>query len=245
MKKVIIFGATSDIAKFVAIEFAKNGDELILTGRNIEKLISIKNDILSRYNTRIELFETNIIDFDKHQSYFQQATSILNGLDVVLFAYGSLPEQESIKNSPEKIINEFNINATSVFSLSTLFAEYFENKKSGTIAVISSVAGDRGRASNYIYGTAKGAVSIFYQGLRNRLSKSNVNVVTIKPGFVDTKMTSHLKKNFLFANPASVGEKIYDAISAGKDVVYVPSFWSLIMWVIKHIPESIFKKLNL
>ncbi len=245
MKKVFIFGATSDIAKFVAIEFAKNGDEIILAARNISKLQAVKNDILSRYKTKIELFEADADNFESHKSYFEQATSILNGLDVVLLAYGTLPDNEKIKNSPESIISEFKTNALSIFSLSTLFAEYFENQKSGTLAVISSVAGDRGRASNYIYGTAKGAVSIFLQGLRNRLAKSNVNVLTIKPGFVDTKMTSHLKKNFLFASPESVGEKIYSAISSGKDVVYVPGFWALIMCIIKHIPESIFKKLNL
>ena len=111
--------------------------------------------------------------------------------------------------------------------------------------MISSVAGDRGRASNYIYGTAKGAVSIFLQGLRNRLSSSNVNVLTIKPGFVDTPMTSHLPKNFLYAKPELVGEQIYDAISKQKDIVYIPKFWRLIMFMIKHIPEFIFKKLSI
>lgn len=245
MKKVLIYGASSSIARFTAIEFAKNGESLILAGRNREKLLAVRNDILARYKTEIEILISDAVNFDNHKSFIDDCINVFGGIDVALIAHGTLPNQELIKDSPEKIIEEFNNNAMSVISLTTHFATYFEQKKSGTIAVISSVAGDRGRASNYIYGTAKGAVSIFLQGLRNRLSKSNVHVVTIKPGFVDTPMTSHLPKNFLFAKPEMVGEQIYDAISKQKDVVYVPKFWRLIMFIIKHIPEFIFKKLSI
>jgi len=124
-------------------------------------------------------------------------------------------------------------------------AEIMEEQGHGTIAVISSVAGDRGRMSNYVYGAAKGAVSTFLQGLRNRMSHKGVHVLTIKPGFVDTPMTKDVDKNFLFASAKQVGNGIYNAIESKKDVVYLPPFWKLIMMIIKLVPESIFKKLKM
>jgi short-subunit dehydrogenase len=143
------------------------------------------------------------------------------------------------------MLDEFTTNAISYMALMTRLANVFEAQKWGCLAVISSVAGDRGRGSNYVYGAAKGAVSLFAQGLRNRLSKSGVVVVTIKPGFVDTPMTAHLKKNPLFAKPAPVGRRIYTAMLRGESVVYVPWFWWWIMLIIRNIPEAIFKKLSL
>ena len=140
---------------------------------------------------------------------------------------------------------EFDTNFISVVSLLTQLANHFSAKKSGTIAVISSVAGDRGRQSNYIYGAAKGALSVLLQGLRNRLYSDNVHVLTIKPGFVDTPMTSEIKKNFLFVKPEYVAAAIKSAVEKKKDVIYVPWFWRYIMLIIKLIPEFIFKRLSL
>ena len=136
-------------------------------------------------------------------------------------------------------------NALSVISLLTLLANHFEQQRHGCIAVISSVAGDRGRQSNYVYGTAKGALSIFLQGLRNRLHKSGVQVLTVKPGFVDTPMTASLPKGPLWATPEKVAEDIDKAIENKRNVLYTPSFWFLIMAIIKSVPESIFKRLSL
>ncbi len=133
----------------------------------------------------------------------------------------------------------------SVISLLTHLGNRFEAQRHGAIAVISSVAGDRGRLSNYVYGTAKGAVSIFMQGLRNRLYKSGVNVLTIKPGFVDTPMTAQLPKGALWAQPDHIAAGIIKAIDSGKTVVYLPGFWRLIMLIIKSIPESVFRRLSL
>ncbi|PJF35218.1 MAG: short-chain dehydrogenase, partial [Candidatus Thermofonsia Clade 1 bacterium] len=130
-------------------------------------------------------------------------------------------------------------------SLITLLANHFEAQRQGCLAVIGSVAGDRGRASNYIYGAAKGAVALFMGGVRNRLAKVGVSVLTVKPGFVDTPMTAHMKKNALFAKPEQVAKRIYTAMLKGEDVIYVPSFWMLIMFIIRNIPERIFKRLNL
>jgi len=140
---------------------------------------------------------------------------------------------------------ELKTNLLSTISLCTILANQFESQRHGTLAVITSVAGDRGRQSNYIYGTAQGAKSIFLQGLRNRLSHAGVQVLTIKPGFIDTPMTAHLKKGLLFVKPEVAGKAIYHAIIKNKDIAYVPSFWWFIMTVIKLIPEGIFKRLRL
>ncbi|MEL7234405.1 MAG: SDR family NAD(P)-dependent oxidoreductase, partial [Chloroflexota bacterium] len=118
-------------------------------------------------------------------------------------------------------------------------------QRRGVIAVISSVAGDRGRGSNYVYGTAMAAKTTFLSGLRNRLAKSGVQVVTVKPGFVDTPMTANIPKNALFASPAKVGKDIYTGLKKGHDVIYTPFFWRYIMWIIRLIPEPIFKRLSL
>jgi short-subunit dehydrogenase len=132
-----------------------------------------------------------------------------------------------------------------VIALATVLANRFEAQRSGSIAVISSVAGDRGRQSNYVYGAAKGAVTLLLQGLRNRLSKSGVQVLTIKPGFVDTPMTAEFKKGALWAKPDDIAHGIVSAIDRRRDVVYLPGFWRLIMLIIRHIPEPIFKRMSL
>jgi short-subunit dehydrogenase len=166
-------------------------------------------------------------------------------MDVVLIAHGTLPDQKACEASFEHTRREFETNALSVMSLLTHVANYFEREKRGTIAVIASVAGDRGRQSNYVYGTAKGAVSLFMQGLRNRLAPAGVHVLTIKPGFVDTPMTSEFKKGLLWAQPDRVARDIQRAIEKKKDIAYVPPFWRYIMWVIGAIPEFVFKRLRL
>ena len=147
------------------------------------------------------------------------------------------------EKSAADTIASCNTNALSVISLLTLLANHFEEKKSGTIAVITSVAGDRGRQSNYIYGASKAMVSVFLQGLRNRLFHSQVNVLDIKPGFVDTPMTAHIKKGGpLWAKPEAVAKDIVNAIEKKKDLLYTPFFWRYIMLIIRNIPECIFKK---
>lgn len=245
MKKVIVFGGSSAIAAEVEKLFAAEGAELCLVDIKLSRLEAVKKDILARYKTRIELIEFNPLEFDKQKSVFQNAVDILGGVDVVFIAYGTLPDQQKAQLDIDYAIEHFNINATSIISLSSIAANYFENIGKGTLAVISSVAGDRGRRSNYLYGAAKGAISLFLQGLRSRLSDKNITVTTIKPGIVDTPMTAHLDKNFLFARVDTVGRLIYEAINNQKDVVYVPGYWRYIMLIIKHIPESIFKRLNL
>jgi short-subunit dehydrogenase len=164
---------------------------------------------------------------------------------MLLIAHGTLGDQHKSEQSVSETMHQFQTNCLSVISLLTINAKYFELQRHGCIAVVSSVAGDRGRKSNYVYGTAKAAVNAFLQGLRNRLSSSGVSVVTIKPGYVSTPMTAHMKEGPLTASPQSVGRGIYEAMKQGKDVVYLPWFWRPIMLIIRSIPERIFKRLSL
>jgi decaprenylphospho-beta-D-erythro-pentofuranosid-2-ulose 2-reductase len=243
--KVLIVGATSAIAYETAKLFAKERAELFLVGRSPEKLAAVQDDLRVRGAKRVEMFPLDLIDLDRHQELIDTAIAALGELDAVLIAHGTLSDQKACEQSAEKTIAELTVNCLSHISLLTILASYFEQRRRGCIAVISSVAGDRGRQSNYVYGTAKGALNVFLQGLRNRLYKAGVSVVTIKPGFVDTPMTAVLKKNALFANPATVGRAIYRAMKRGADVVYMPWFWFFIMAIIRNIPEPIFKRLKL
>jgi decaprenylphospho-beta-D-erythro-pentofuranosid-2-ulose 2-reductase len=243
--KVLIIGATSAIAQETAKCFARDNAELFLVARDAEKLNAVADDLRVRGAKSVETFLLDINDLERHQEMFDAALAALESLDMLLIAHGTLGDQRKCELSVAETLKELNTNAISVISLLTISANYFEQQRRGCIAVISSVAGDRGRQSNYVYGTAKGAVNVFLQGLRNRLHKARVSVLTVKPGFVDTPMTAALRKGPLFARPSSVGKGIYLAMLKGRDVVYLPWFWRPIMFVVKSIPERIFKQLSL
>jgi short-subunit dehydrogenase len=174
-----------------------------------------------------------------------RATQTLAGLDTVLIAYGTLSDQKACEGSAQLTVQELTTNAISIAALLTLVAQQFERRKSGTIAVISSVAGERGRASNYVYGSAKALVTAFTSGMRQRLSKSGVAVITIKPGFVDTPMTAAFPKGPLWAKPQTVAAGIVRAMDRSAAVVYLPFFWRPLMAVIRAIPERLFGRLTL
>lgn len=245
MKKILIIGATSMIAQRCAAIWAQQGATLFLVGRNPSKLSHLSSDLLQHGATDIFSFTMDINCIDQHLKMLSAADHQLAGIDIVLIAHGSLPDQKYCEINIEQTVREINTNAISTIALLTLIANYFETRRRGTIAVISSVAGERGRASNYVYGSAKAMVTTFCSGLRQRLHKSKVNVLTVKPGFVDTPMTHHLPKNILWSSPDKIAQKITNAIEKKADEIYTPRYWSAIMFLIKIIPSKLFKKINL
>lgn len=246
MSKIVILGATSAIATAVARIYAARGESLFLVARDQTKLQALICDLEVRGVKTLASAVADLGDSSHHANLLDAAEAALGGLDVVLIAYGSLPDQKECEGSVEKTLAEINTNGLSVISICTLIANRFEARKAGAIAVIGSVAGDRGRQSNYVYGAAKGMVSTFLEGLRNRLAKANVAVITIKPGFVDTPMTAHIaKEGPLWATPKRVAEIIVRSIDRRDAIVYAPSFWRIIMLIIRHIPETVFKRLPL
>lgn len=245
MKKILIIGATSVIAEHCARLWAVRGDALYLVARNEERLTAIASDLKVKEGAQIYTYHMDLNEMNNHVAMLDKAELALGSIDTVLIAHGTLSNQKNCEQSVIEAIAEIQTNALSIISLLTLIANRFETKRNGTIAVISSVAGDRGRISNYVYGAAKAMVTTFTSGIRQRLHKANVAVVTIKPGFVDTPMTVHFKKGPLWAKPDFVSAKIVKAIDQRKDEVYVPSFWWVIMMAIKMIPENIFKRINI
>jgi short-subunit dehydrogenase len=246
MKKILIIGATSAIAEATARLWAAEGHRLYLLGRNDERLAAIALDLKLRGAEAVEYAALDLNDFAQHGAVLDASASALEGLDIVLIAHGTLGNQKVSEQDFTATLQELNTNAISVISLLTDLANRFEAQKHGSIAVISSVAGDRGRQSNYVYGTAKGAVTIFLQGLRNRMHKSGVRVLTIKPGFVDTPMTAGIdKKGPLWASPEAIARSIRNGIEKKRDTIYSPWFWMGIMTIIRLIPERIFKRLKL
>lgn len=245
MRKIVIVGACSAIAEATARKLAERGDALFLAARNSKRLQTVAEDLKVRGAADVGCFVMDANDFKTHESMLDSATSAMGGLDTVLIAHGSLPDQCACQNSVDLTLSEIRTNALSVVSLLTHVANRFEGQRAGTIAVISSVAGDRGRQSNYVYGSAKAMVAVFLSGLRQRLAKSGVSVLTIKPGFVDTPMTAGFKKGFLWAKPDDIATGIVRAMDRKKDICYLPGFWRWIMWIIKSLPESTFKRLPL
>ena len=243
--KILILGATSAIAQETAKCFAVDGADLVLVGRDAQRLSQIGDDLTVRGAHQVTSIVADLVDLSGHTKLVQEASEKFGGLDAVLLAHGTLGDQKKSEADVEEMLRQFNTNAVSFMSLLTVLGNYFEQKRAGCICVISSVAGERGRSSNYVYGSAKAAVTAFTSGLRNRLSKSGVAVVTIKPGFVDTPMTVHVKKGPLMAQADKVGRRIYEAMLKGEDVVYVPWFWAPIMQVIRAVPERVFKKLKM
>ena len=243
--RVLIVGATSAIADETAKAYARDGGRLFLTGRDAARLGSVRDDLLVRGAAQVETAQMDVTRIPSHRQVIDAAIAALGGLDVALIAHGTLPDQALCQQDVSETLDAMQVNFTATVALLTLLANYFEAQHSGCIAVITSVAGDRGRQSNYVYGAAKGGVDRFLEGLRNRLFRSGVAVVTIKPGFVDTPMTAGMKKSLLFASARRVGLGIHRAIGRRRSVVYIPWFWRPIMAVIKCLPEDIFKRLQL
>ena len=244
-KNILIIGATSAIAEATARIWAAEGSQLYLIGRNPDKLALVSRDLESR-GARVTAAELDVSDFTRHAPAIESAFQTLSRVDVVLLAYGDLPDQQRCEQSETAAMNALNVNAASVMSLLTIIANRLQGQRSGVIAVLGSVAGDRGRKSNYVYGSCKALVATFMDGLAGRLRSSGVRVITIKPGFVDTPMTAQFKKGLLWAQPASIAAIIHARVtSASSGTYYAPRFWWAIMAVIRSIPASILYRLNI
>jgi decaprenylphospho-beta-D-erythro-pentofuranosid-2-ulose 2-reductase len=243
-KTVLILGATSAIARATAAAFAAQGFDLYLAGRDADELSRIAADLAIRYRITAYsgLFAAEALD--SHGQFFTQVIAEMGEMHGVVLALGYLGDQQAARDfsaGAEVIL----INFTAAASILSHCTSYLEARKQGFIIGISSVAGDRGRQSNYTYGAAKGALSLYLQGLRNRLYASGVRVITVKPGFVDTAMTYGMPGLFLVASPQYIGERIVQALGKSADVIYLPWFWRYIMLIIKSIPETLFKRLKL
>jgi decaprenylphospho-beta-D-erythro-pentofuranosid-2-ulose 2-reductase len=241
---VLILGATSAIARATAAAFAARGAALYLASRDEDELRRIAANLRLRYGIEVHYGLFDAEETDTHETFFKTVVEAMPDLSGVVLAFGFLGDQLAVRDFSmgAKVIAS---NFTGAASILSHCANYFELLHRGFIIGISSVAGDRGRQSNYVYGAAKGALSLYLQGLRNRLYASGVRVITIKPGFVDTAMTYGLPGMFLVASPQSIGERIVRSSDKSADVVYLPWFWRYIMLIIKHIPEPIFKRMKL
>jgi short-subunit dehydrogenase len=244
-RRILILGATSAIAMAFAHELLAADAHFFLVARNGNKLDVVRRDLITRGAAGVD---TCVIDLDNtaaHEQMLEDAVHALGEVDLAFIAYGVLGDQNDAQARFDAAASVLHTNFISAVSLITWLANYFEQQHKGTLAVISSVAGDRGRKSNYVYGASKGALNIFLDGVRNRVDREGVHVLTIRPGFVATPMTAHLPQGPLFASPAKIAQDIVKAISTRKDIVYVPWFWRPIMFLIRSVPEFLFKKLNL
>ncbi len=237
-------GATSAIGEATLRLLAERGARFYLVARSQDKLDSVAADLHTRGASGVATHVMDLNNTAAHPAMLAAAAQSLGVIELALLAHGVLGDQAESEASYPAAEAVFQTNFLSAVSLITWLANYFEPMGQGTLAVISSVAGDRGRKSNYVYGASKGALNIFLDGVRNRIDRAGVQVLTIKPGFVATPMTAHLAQGPLFAQPSQVAQGIVKAIENRRDVVYLPSFWAVIMLILRMVPRRIFKKLN-
>lgn len=239
----LILGATSDIAIALARHLSLVGYNLQLAARNIEVLKALKNDIEIRSQVSVTIYELDALNFESHHLFY---ASLNQPPDLAILVFGYLGDHLRATNEWNECYKILNTNYNGAISILNIIATDFEKRKSGVIVGISSVAGDRGRMSNYLYGSAKAGLTTYLSGLRNRLFHSGVHVLTVKPGFVRTKMTEGLKLPApVTADPEQVAKRIFVGIKKKKNTIYVLPIWRMIMMLIRNIPESIFKKLKL
>ncbi|MEM8499293.1 MAG: SDR family oxidoreductase [Pseudomonadota bacterium] len=243
---IVIFGATSAVGKEVARLHAQRGEHLILLARNESALATVRDDLLARGAKSAHVLAADLADVSAHAGLHDGILSIDAKPARYYVFYGVLPDQKACEESADAALFSLHTNFNSVVSLLTPITLQMEQQGSGELVTISSVAGDRGRQSNYTYGAAKGGLSLWMQGVRNRLSDAGCTVLNVKPGFIDTPMTADIEKGGpLWAQPADVAQDIVKAADKGKSEIYTPWFWRAIMLIIKSIPEVIFKKLKL
>ncbi|HZZ86363.1 MAG TPA: SDR family oxidoreductase [Anaeromyxobacteraceae bacterium] len=245
MKRVLVLGATSAIAEATARLHAERGDALFLVARNAARLSAVADDLAVRGAGRVEAFVADLNDLSHHAELLDAAEAALGGPpDVALLAYGTLGTPVLLDRDPDAAVELLNTNLVSPVALLTLVASRLERAGRGTIVGISSVAGERGRGGNAVYGASKAGFTAFLSGLRARLWRAGVHVLTVKPGLVDTPMTAHMVKGRLFAPAGAVAQGIVAAVDRQADVVYLPWFWRAVMFAVRALPERIFKQLR-
>ncbi|WP_262296298.1 SDR family oxidoreductase [Microvirga sesbaniae] len=244
--RVAIFGATSGIATAVARRYAESGARLVLVARDQASLTAAAADLEVRGAAEVEVQEADFARTADIPATVAAAWTRFDGLDLAVVAYGTLPDQQEMEAESAKAEQALVLNFLSPALLCGELAHRFEARKSGTLAVISSVAGDRGRKSNYVYGAAKGGLQRYLEGLRHRLFAAGVQVLDIRPGFVSTKMTAHLsQKGPLWASPDQVAADIVGAIQKRKEVLYTPWFWRWVMMGVRNAPGPLFHRTSL
>ena len=243
MPTVLLLGATSDMGFAISRKFAAEKYDVQLAARNPEQLKAYQSDIMIRYGVHCTVHAFDALDFASHQKFYNELPS---KPDVAIYVIGYMNDNEKVMGDWNESLRTINTNYTGAVSVLNIIASDFAAKKSGTIVGISSVAGLRGRQSNFMYGSAKSGFTAYLSGLRNKLYHSQVHVMTVLPGFVYTKMTEHLKlPKLMTAKPEEVAEAVYSGVRNKKDVIYVKWFWKWIMRIITSIPESVFKKRKL
>lgn len=248
MKKVVIVGATSRIAECCARRWASRGDRLFLVARNRERLDRVHADLAVRAGSQQHIGASTFdaLDYSSYSKVVQAADEFLGGMDIVLVAHGVALEQPACEQDLDMARTSLEVNGLSAVLLAEAFAMRMAPTGRGAIAVIGSVAGDRGRRSNYIYGAAKALVDRYLEGMRHRLAPQGLQIVTIKPGPTATPMTANYRQpGVRLADPDHVAELIVGGIERGRTTIYAPAIWRWIMLVIRHVPERIFRKLSL
>ncbi len=245
-KGVVILGATSSIARAVAIEFARGGYHVVTAARDAEENALVAADVAVRSGGHVEAVTLDAEDFASHGAFLEECRVRLNDrIEGVVLCFGYLDDQARCQEDFGVAHRTIDVNYTGAVSLLERFAAHFEGRHSGFIAAVGSVAGDRGRQSNYLYGSAKAGLHTYLEGLRNRLHHAQVQVTTIKPGFIDTRMSFGKEGMFLVAAPEAAGKAIFRAVVKRRDVAYVPWFWRYIMLIIRHVPEFVFKRMKM
>ena len=242
---VLILGATSRIAQAIAAEYAAAGESLYLAARDAEEAERVAADLRVRHSIEAAAAPFDARDFDSHPALIAAAAEAMGGIDYAIVAFGEMGEQAESEGDFQKALAVIEVNYTGAISICEALAGYMAQRGSGVIVGISSVSGDRGRPSNYFYGSAKGGFSLYLQGLRARMRRHGVHVMTAKLGFVDTPMTFGLKTRIPIASAEAAARAIFKGARRRKDTLYYPRFWRFVMFAVKAIPERLFKRLSL
>jgi len=243
-ERVFILGATSAIASAFAERRARTGASFHLVARDARRLDTVAGHLKTLGATRVTVDARDLAEPASAQAAVTLGEKALGAIDVAVIAHGILGSQAEAESNFAAARLVLEVDLMSPIAALTSLADVMERAGKGSIIVLGSVAGDRGRRSNYVYGAAKGALALYAQGLRARLHGRGVHVLTVKPGFVDTPMTAGLPKNFLYASPARVAHGIERAWRSRRDIAYVPCFWRWILWLVRLVPERISKRMH-